>query len=73
MNRCSRCLKSIQQFYHEIDKVDEYILFEHNSDVEEPFIIVDTMRNCYTYTSGTILSTLDSPRRRPWFKFAIIY
>ena len=70
MKRGCKSFKSIQKWYHEVDKVDEYILFEHNLDDEEPFIIVDTIRNCYTYTFESILVNTDG---HIWFRFAVIH
>lgn len=34
-------------------------------------LIVDTIRNCYTYTFESILHTLD--KSGGWFRFAVIY
>lgn len=73
MIRGGKSFKSIQKWYHQVDKVNEYILFEHNLDDEEAFIIVDTIRNCYTYTFESILYTLDKPDGYTWFRFAVIH
>ena len=43
MKRGCKSFKSIQKWYHEIDRIDEYVLFEHNLDDEEAYIIVDTI------------------------------
>lgn len=32
MKRGCKSFKSIQKWYHEIDRIDEYVLFEHNLD-----------------------------------------
>lgn len=73
MIRGGKSFKSIQKWYHEIDRIDEYVLFEHNLDDEEAYIIVDTIRNCYTYTFESILYTLDKPGGHTWFRFAVIH
>ena len=71
MKRGCKSFKSIQKWYHEIDRIDEYVLFEHNLDDEEAYIIVDTIRNCYTYKFESILHTLD--KSGVWFRFAVIH
>lgn len=71
MKRGCKSFESIQKWYHEIDRIDEYVLFEHNLDDEEAYIIVDTIRNCYTYTFESISHTVD--KSGEWFRFAVIH
>ena len=70
MKRGTRSFKNIQKFYHEIDKIDNYVLFEDNLNGDEyAFILVDIIRNCYTYTWESISYTLDNPYEFTWFRF----
>ena len=74
MKRGNRSFKSIQKYYHEIDKMDKYVMYEHNLDGDEDaFIVVDTIFNCYTYTWESITYTINNPDEYTWFKFATIY
>lgn len=66
-----KSFESIQKWYHEINRIDEYVLFEHNLDDEEAYILVDTIRNCYTYTFESISNTVD--KSDGWFRFAVIH
>lgn len=66
-----RSLKSINKFYHEIDrKSSNLILYERNLDGDEAFHILVNMRDkCYTYTGESIDYTIEHSEEYIWFRF----
>lgn len=71
MKRGNKSLKSINKFYHEIDRMSaNLILYEHNLDGDEDAGILVNMRDeCYTYTWETIDYTIQHPEEYTWFRF----
>lgn len=70
MKRGNKSLKSINKFYHEIDrKSSNLILYEHNlRPYLEPNILVNIRDKCYTYTWKTIDFTIDHSEEYIWFR-----
>lgn len=71
MKRGNKSLKSINKFYHEIDRMSEnLILYEHNLDGDEDAgILVNIRDECYTYTWETIDYTIQHSEEYTWFRF----
>ena len=68
MKRGIKSLKSINKYYHEIDRrSSNLILYEHNFDDEEAYILVNMRDECYTYTLETIDDIFSYPEDHIWF------
>lgn len=67
----NKSLKSINKYYHEIDRTSSnLILYEHNLDGDEdPCILVNMRDECYTYTWETIDYTITHSEEYTWFRF----
>lgn len=72
MKRGLKSLKSINKFYHEINrKSSNLILFEHNlMGDENACILVNLRDDCYTYTWESIDYTIEHSEEYKWFKLA---
>ena len=72
MKRGLKSLKTINKFYHEINrKSSNLILFEHNLMADEnAHILVNLRYECYTYTWESIDYTIEHSEDYKWFKLA---
>lgn len=75
MKRGLKSLKSINKFYHEINrKSSNLILFEHNlMEDENAYILVNLRDDCYTYTWESIDYTIEHSEDYKWFKLAEMF
>ena len=64
-----KSLKSINKFYHEIRRMSQnLILYEHNFDDEDVYILLNVRDECYTYTCETIEYTITHSEEFTWFR-----
>ena len=69
MKKGLKSLRTINKFYHEIKrKSSNLILYEHNFDDEDAFILVNVRDECYTYTWQTIDYTIINSEDYTWFR-----
>lgn len=70
MKKGLKSLRTINKFYHEIDRMSaNLILYENNLDGDEDVGILVNMRDeCYTYTWETIDYTIQHPEDYTWFR-----
>ena len=69
MKKGLKSLRTINKFYHEINrKSSNLILYEHNLDDEDARILVNMRDECYTYTWETIDYTITHSEDYTWFR-----